>query len=120
VTWHHVACIGIDARGRPCNRRHQVEIPITFEWDPVAGRGIGAPSAPLCRLHDYLWDLEPHERVEIAHGWLGRAWNPGAGVWTVMTTVYETRDGLAASPHWWALRRATRFGDCSRVVYGAP
>ncbi len=57
-------------------------------------------------------------RLEVVGGWLGAAWNPDAKVWTVLTTVYETRDGLDASPHWWALRRPVRFNEpTTAVVY---
>ena len=105
-----VKCVAITARGLRCGRATQTEYPITFEWDPTKGHGTGGPGATLCRLHDYLWDLEPGECVEIVGGWLGRAWNPKANVYTVMTTVYEARDSLFVSPHWWALRRPIKMG----------
>jgi hypothetical protein len=110
-------CVAITVRGQRCNRDHYTEIPITFSWDPIRGVGIEAPSAPFCRMHDYLWSLEPGERVEIVGGWMGRAWNPNAKCWTVLTTVYESRRDLGASPHWWALRRPAKFGACDRFVY---
>lgn len=89
---------------------------MTFTWDPVAGAGTGAPPIPLCRMHAYLWDLEPADRVEIMAGWMGRAWNPKGQCWTVMTTVYETRDGLEAAKRWWALRQAIVAGADLKVV----
>lgn len=119
-TFGTIGCVAITAKGRRCNAGHQTEIPITFTWDPVRGVGTGAPSVPLCRMHDYLWELDPADRVEIFGGWMGRAWNPDARCWTVCTAVYETKDGLFASPHWWALRRPIRFGVCDRVVYNEP
>ena len=116
-TWGSIGCVAITAKGVRCNRGHQTEIPIVFEWDPVSGVGVGAPSVPLCRMHNYLWDLEPGERVEIVFGWLGRGWNPVARCWTVTDTVYDMKDSRFVSPHWWALRRPLRFGECDRVVY---
>lgn len=110
-------CVAITARGVRCARPHWTEYPITFEWDPVRGRGVGAPNAPFCRMHGYLWELEAGERIEIVGGWVGRGWNPDAKCWTVTTTVYESKTSLYASPHWYALRRDLVFGDCSRVVY---
>jgi hypothetical protein len=112
-------CIAITARGTVCGRGHSSEFPCTFAWDPVRGRGVGGPTIPLCRLHDYMWSLEAHERVQIVGGWMGRAWNAKASVWTVLTTVYETRDGLETSAHWWALRRSKRFGVIDDVSYHA-
>ena len=103
-------CMAIDARGRRCGRYSYTEVPITFTWDPTNGRGTGGPGVTLCRLHDYLWELEPGECVEIVGGWLGRGWNPDAQCWTVTTTVYEKRDALFVSPHWWALRRPIKMG----------
>ena len=105
-----MSCLAITARGYQCGREHWTECPITFSWDPTRGYGTGAPSVTLCHLHDYMWELEAHERVEIVGGWLGRAWNPEAKCWTVSTTVYAARDGLAASPHWWGLRRPIKTG----------
>ena len=110
-------CLAITARGNRCGHRHQVEVPVTFAWDPVRGVGVGAPSIMLCRMHDYLWSLDVSDRVQIVGGWMGRAWNPGAKVWTVMTTVYESKDGLTVSRHWWSLRHDTKFGDCKDVAY---
>jgi len=107
-------CVALTAKGLRCGRPHFTAIPITFSWDPVKGVGIGAPAATLCRMHDYLWELEPGDRVEVVGGWLGRARNEKAGVWTVLTTVCEAREGFQASLAWWALRRNTVFGDCSR------
>ena len=77
---------------------------------------MGAPSATLCRVHT-TDGVRGDVRLEVVGGWLGDAWNPVANVWTVLVTVYETRDGLDASPHWWAMRRPVRFGECERVVY---
>lgn len=110
-------CVAIDFRGRRCNRRTVCIAPVTYEWDPVRGVGVGGPSLTLCRVHD-LDDVRGPVRMEVVGGWVGAAWNPKANVWTVLTTVYETRDGLDASRHWWALRRPMRFGDTStEVVY---
>jgi hypothetical protein len=110
-------CIAILATGERCSRMHWTEYPITFAWDPIKGVGIDAPSATLCRMHGYLWELADGERVEIVGGWMGQAWNPDAKVWTVLTTVYESKDSLFASKHWWALRRPSVFGQCDRVRY---
>jgi hypothetical protein len=110
-------CVALTARGKRCGRPHFTEVPIIFEWDPIRGRGTSGPSACFCRMHSYMAFGQDAERFEIVGGWIGRAWNPDAEVWTVMVTVYEARDGLYASPHWWALRRETVFGDCSRVTY---
>jgi hypothetical protein len=110
-------CIAITVKGRRCCRPHASEQPITFEWDPVTGRGIGGPNVTLCRMHNYLWELDAADRIEIVGGWMGRAWNPDAECWTVCITVYDAKDGLFASPHWWALRRDLVFGDCSKIVY---
>ena len=110
-------CVAITVRGSRCCRPHYTEYPITFTWDPIKGVGVGGPSAPFCRMHGYLSELEPGERIEIVGGWIGRAWNSAAKVWTVLTTVYETKDGLTASKHWWALRHDTVFGDCSDITY---
>jgi len=68
-------------------------------------------------MHDYMGWVEGAERFEIVGGWIGRAWNPDAEVWTVLMTVYESRTSLFASKHWWALRRDIVFGDCSKVTY---
>ena len=68
-------------------------------------------------MHDYRWDLDAGDRVEVVCGWAGRAWNDKASVWTVLTTVYADRVGFNASPHWWSLRRNVRFGHCDRVRY---
>jgi hypothetical protein len=113
--WGH-ACVALDFRGRRCGRRSVCEFPITFTWDPVRGVGTGAPSATFCRMHE-PWGLKGPDRMAVVGGWLGDAWNPEAKVWTVLTTIYETKDGLAASLHWWALRRPTIFGVCEDVVY---
>lgn len=67
-------------------------------------------------MHDPC-DLHGPDRVAVVGGWLGNAWNPKAKVWTVLTTVYETRNGFMPSQHWWALRRPTKFGVCEDVVY---
>lgn len=104
-------CMAIAVPGERCNRRHFTEIPVMFAWDPVLGVGVGGPSITLCRMHNYLWSLPAEERVHIVGGWMGRAWNNEAEVWTVMTTVYETADGLDLSKVWWAQRRTTRFGQ---------
>ena len=110
-------CLALDFRGKRCNRRIASIVPILFSWDPVRGVGTGAPSATLCRVHG-LDGVHGDVRLEVVGGWLGAAWNPDAKVWTVLTTVYETRDGLDASPHWWALRRPVRFNEpTTAVVY---
>jgi hypothetical protein len=109
-------CVALDYRGRRCGRPHFSEVPITFTWDPVRGIGIGAPAATLCRMHDWCGVNGP-VRLEVVGGWMGDAWNPDAKVWTVLTTVYATRDGLTASPHWFAMRQPTRFGQNERVTY---
>ena len=96
-----------------------MSVPITFTWDPIAGMGVGGPSATLCRTHE-PGDAPPNEsdaRVEVVGGWLGRAWNADAKVWTVLTTVYETRDALTTSKHWYALRRPMEFGVCDDATY---
>jgi hypothetical protein len=110
-------CVALTVRGVRCGRPHVTEVPILFSWDPVRGRGVAGPSACFCRMHRYMSDVHDDERFELVGGWLGRAWNPDAKVWTVIMTVYESRACLFASPHWWALRRDTVFGDCSRITY---
>ena len=110
-------CAALTVRGRRCGRPHYTEYPVTFSWDPIKGVGVGGPHIPLCRMHGYLHELERHERIQIVGGWMGAAWNPDAKVWTVLTTVYETKDGLDASKHWWALRYDAVFGDCYRETY---
>ena len=97
-------CMAITARGQRCGRPHSIEVPVTFTWDPVRGIGYLAPLIGLCRMHDYVWDLEPGERVEIVDGWMGRGWNPDAECWTVLTTVYAARDAFDVSPEWYAQR----------------
>ena len=88
-----------------------------FAWDPIGGTGVAGPDAAFCRMHDYFSWPDPGERYAVAGGWIGRVWNQEAQVWTVLVTVYESRDGLFGSEHWWALRRDLVFGDCSRVTY---
>lgn len=110
-------CVAITARGERCRCAAVCAHPITFTWDPIKGRGTGAPYATLCRMHDYVWSLAEGERVEVVGGWLGRGWNPDAKVWTVTTTVYESRAGFFASPHWYALRRKTVFGLSDETTY---
>ena len=110
-------CVALLANGRRCGRAHFSEAPITFTWDPVKGRGIGGPSACFCRMHDYFSFAEGSERFQVVGGWIGRAWNPDAQVWTVLVTVYEGREGFYVSKHWWALRRETIFGKTDRVTY---
>lgn len=105
--------MAITVSGDRCNRRHYTAIPVEFAWDPVLGVGVGGPSVTLCRMHDYMWSLAAGERVQIVGGWMGRARNDEAEVWTVMTTVYGARDGLYLSKVWWAQRRTTRFGQTS-------
>ena len=113
---HTNACVAMTFRHQRCGRRYFTEWPIAFEWDPVKGIGIGAPSATFCRMHDPI-NLRGPERMEVVGGWIGAAWNPRAKVWTVLTTVYETRDGLQVAKHWWSLRRPTRFGVTDSVTY---
>ena len=91
-------------------------VPIHFSWDPQRGIGEAAPSATLCRVHDTDGVRGP-VRLEVVGGWFGEAWNPTAKVWTVLWSVYATKDGLDASPHWWAMRRPVRFGVQDEVVY---
>ena len=110
-------CVAIMVRGRRCGHAHFCEVPITFEWDPTKGVGIGGPHAPFCRMHNYHWDLERHERIQVVGGWLGYAWNAKAKVWTVMTTVFEAKDGFDLSKHWWELRHPIRTGVCERIRY---
>lgn len=110
-------CVALTARGKRCGRPHFTSVPITFEWDPIRGVGVMGPSADFCRMHAYTGYGEREERFQVVGGWIGRAWNPGAKVWTVCMTVYESRTSLFAAPHWWALRRATTFGDCQRITY---
>jgi hypothetical protein len=110
-------CVALTVRGRRCGRPHMSEVGILFTWDPVKGVGIGGPNVTLCRMHRYMGDVAQAERFEIVGGWIGRAWNPDAKVWTVLVTVYERREGNEVSRHWWALRRPLVFGDCSRVNY---
>ena len=109
-------CVALDFRGKRCNRRTVCMVPTIFSWDPVKGVGVGGPHASLCRVHD-TDGVRGDVRLEVVGGWLGDAWNPVAKCWTVCLTVYETRDGLDASPHWWSLRRPVRFGVCDDVVY---
>jgi len=106
-------CVALDFRGRRCGRRCVTIVPIIFEWDPVRGVGTGGPSANLCRVHN-LDGVRQDVRVEVIGGWLGDAWNPQANVWTVLTTVYATKEGLEASPHWWAMRRPIRAGEMGK------
>jgi hypothetical protein len=110
-------CVALTARNNRCSRRYYTEYTITFTWDPIAGKGIGAPSAPFCRMHGYLWELPPEDRIAIVGGWIGRAWNPYDQCYTVLTTVYQEQTGFRASEHWWALRRDVFFGDCTRITY---
>lgn len=103
-------CMAITARGKPCGRPHRCEQPVTFAWDPAMGVGIGAPPVKLCGVHNYVWDLAPEDRVEIAGGWYGRVWNHEAGVWTVLCAVFEDRTGENLAPEWWARRANLAFG----------
>lgn len=113
----HAGCVALTVRGRRCGRSHCSATGITFAWDPVKGIGVGGPAATFCRMHDYMSFTEGGERFAIVGGWIGRAWNPVAKVWTVLVTVYESRDSLFASKHWWSLRRPLKFGDCSHITY---
>src|SRR5271167_2034579 len=110
LLYPNFGCIALTVRGQRCGRPHFSESPISFTWNPTTGRGIGGPSACFCRMHDYMGWVEGAERFEIVGGWMGRAWNPDAEVWTVLMTVYESRTSLFASKHWWALRRDIVFG----------
>ena len=109
-------CVAMTVRGRRCGRTAQELLTVTFKWDPVRGVGVGGPDLPLCRMHG-IGEMRGSDRFEVVGGWVGAAWNPEARVWTVLTTVYETRGGFGASRHWWAKRRPTKFGVCERVVY---
>ena len=112
-------CLAILATGPKvrCGRPHCAESSCIFDWDPIKGVGIAGPDVTLCRMHDYLWSLEPGDRIEVVGGWLGRVRNVDADCYTVLEAVFEHQTGDAYSNHWWSLRRETRFGDCTRMTY---
>ncbi len=112
-------CVAITAKGRMCGHGHKTEIPCIWEWDPTTGRGIGGPSIPLCRMHDYLFALEEADRIEILGGWMGRGWNPDAECTTVSTTVYASKVGYQGSLEWWRLRQPIGMGTHCPTYHAA-
>ena len=108
--YSNARCCAIRTNGKRCRGRWNTAAPCTYQWDPVAGVGKGAPYIVLCRYHRrWIWDadgIKSGARFPVVHrGWLGAYNEYGYG-----TCVLSAPTGWKAAKWWAAHSFPVRFG----------